>query len=363
MKKMLTLAGDFGQAQGAYQYLANVVQVKFPVRAARSYLMRHMANRIQYCLVEVRRGEELGCIREVQVIPSDGVAPVRVSVERLLPDGSPANFFAPPSLVRKQLMIQTEDGGTVPTIRTEDIIVLHVPVRSYLRFLPGLYQGAAPTMRRDVVRQNDLSKRQMAIEDKSTTQRVEAQNINSFQQFLLLFQHMMTTVTDKIENLPDLVDPLRTEARMLPWLASWVNFPLDHALPIHQQRELVRRSIRLHRMRGTAEGIAEMVRVLTAAPVQIIERSPPRSCTLGQMALAGASRIEDRFSRREPAGSYMLQPKRKKLSYFVLQLEHERQFQRRFGERALSVLRRISQIVTQESPAHIVFTIQFAPKT
>ena len=60
MRTMLTVAGDTGQAKGAYQYLANVVQVKFPVRAARSYLMRHLANRVQYRLVEVRRGEELG---------------------------------------------------------------------------------------------------------------------------------------------------------------------------------------------------------------------------------------------------------------------------------------------------------------
>lgn len=363
MKQLPSVAGASSRAEGAYKYIAAVVEVKFPVRAARSYLMRHLANRIQYKLVEVRRGEDVGRVREAVVIPSDGVSPVKISVERLLPDGSHANFFAPPSLVRQQLNIESEDGETVPALRSDDIIVLFVPVRSYLRFLPGLYQGAAPTMRRDVVNYDERTKRQLSIKDKSSSTRIETQNINTFQAFLLLFQHMMTTVTDKIDTLPDLVDPLRTEARMLPWLASWVNFPLDHSLPIHQQRELVRRSIRLHRMRGTAEGITEMVRVLTAAPVQIIERLPPRACTLGQMTLAGAGRLEDRFSRREPAGSYMLQPKRKKLSYFVLQLEHERQFQKRFGERAVSVLKRISQIVTQESPAHIVFTIQFAPKT
>ena len=80
------------------------------------------------------------------------------------------------------------------------------------------------------------------------------------------------------------------------------------------------------------------------------------------MALAGAGRIEDRFARREPAGSYMLQPKRKSFPYFVLQLEHERYSSAALARERSSVLRRISQIVTV-NPAHIVFTIQFAPKT
>jgi hypothetical protein len=219
MKQLPSVAGSSSGAEGAYKYIAAVVEVKFPVRAARSYLMRHLSNRIQYKLVEVRRGEEVGRVREATVVPRDGVSPVQVSVQRLLPDGSQANFFAPPSLVRQQLQIQAEDGGTVPSLRSEDIIVLYVPVRSYLRFLPGLYQGAVPTMRRDVVNYDDHTKRQLAIKDKSSSSRVENNNVNSFQHFLLLFQHMMTTVTDKIDTLPDLVDPLRTNAKMLPWLA------------------------------------------------------------------------------------------------------------------------------------------------
>ena len=63
-------------------------------------------------------------------------------------------------------------------------------------------------------------------------------------------------------------DPLTADAKFLPWLASWVGFQLDESLPVHQQRELVRRAIRLMRTRGTRLGIEEMVRVLTSAPVR-----------------------------------------------------------------------------------------------
>ena len=41
------------------------------------------------------------------------------------------------------------------------------------------------------------------------------------------------------------------------------------------QRELVRRSIRLNRMRGTKAGVSEMIRILTSTPVHI-EEEPNR---------------------------------------------------------------------------------------
>ena len=90
--------------------------------------------------------------------------------------------------------------------------------------------------------------------------------------FLFLFQHSQTTLTNKIDDLSRLIDPLSTDPKFLPWLASWVGFELDESLPVHQQRELVRRAIRLYRTRGTRRGIEEMVKVLTAAPVRIRER-------------------------------------------------------------------------------------------
>ena len=34
-------------------------------------------------------------------------------------------------------------------------------------------------------------------------------------------------------------------------------------------------------------------------------------------------------------------------------------FHKRFGERATDIIRQITQIVTREMPAHVVFTIQF----
>ena len=37
---------------------------------------------------------------------------------------------------------------------------------------------------------------------------------------LFIFQHVMSTVTDRIDHIVDVTDPLRCDAKMLPWLAS-----------------------------------------------------------------------------------------------------------------------------------------------
>ena len=170
----------------------------------------------------------------------------------------------------------------------------------------------------------------------------------------------MTTVIDKIDEMPDLTDPLRVERKFLPWLASWVNFPLDESLPLHMQRELVRRSIRLNRMRGTKAGLSEMIRILTSTPVTIEERKKPNPCVLGKMTLAGGKDVQGRFFRREPPGCYLFPPDRNKMSFFILELEAKYLFLRRFGDRAGDILHRIVQIVSQEMPGHVVFTIRYA---
>ena len=107
----------------------------------------------------------------------------------------------------------------------------------------------------------------------------------SFNAFYFLFQHVMTSVIDRVDEMPDLTDPLRVHRKFLPWLSSWVNFPLDESLPLHMQRELVRRSIRLNRMRGTKAGLSEMIRILTSTPVHIEERAKAKSLCVGSVDL------------------------------------------------------------------------------
>ena len=351
--------GGGALAQGDYRYLEDVVRIRYPVRDARAYLNRHLGNRVQYELVEARRGEEIGEVREIRVEPHGGDAIVHVRSERRLPDGSPASFYAPDDMVEVVTLIEVEGGRPLRALHPRDQIFVVVPVRSYLRFLPGIYRGAMPTRRRDVLPVSERSARQWGARTEQRTTAVDANSSDQFRRFLFIFQHLMTTVTDQIDDLPSLTDPLAADPDFLPWIASWVAFPLDEDLPLHRQRELVRRSISLYRSRGTVVGITEMIRVLTGADVRIIERKRPHSATMGTMRLAGGRSIEERYRHGEPAATFIVEPDRSETTFFVVTLEDAESFRERFGERAETEIRRIVQIVSNERPAHVTFTIEF----
>lgn len=353
--------GAIVSVPGDLHYIEQVVRVNFPIQAARTYVRRHMGNVIRFRLVEAVRGELVGHVRAAEIIPAAGGDPLFIRCVRLLPDGSPASHFVPDDLVVKATEVVTTDGSSPFPLTPRDTIVLHVPVRGYLRYLPGIFQGAVPAARRDVVRADEVSQRRWGTREEAAITEVRADHAETLRRFLLLFQHLMTGVLDKVDQIPSLTDPITAEPRFLPWIASWVNFELDASLPIHQQRELVRRAIRLYRTRGTKAGVEEMVRVLTSVPVRVVERQKPIPQALGSTALAGGATMADRYLRHEPSAAFLAQPERPATRYFVLQLESRARFERRFGERAPDVLRRIARVVTTEKPAHVSFTIQFQP--
>jgi len=359
----LALPGDF-------HHLETVVRVNYPMKSARTYLNRHMSNKVDYRLVEARRGERLGHVREVQIEPSGGGDPLFVRQLRVLPDGTPAGPFTPEELIRFRAELVTPDNRPAPPLRPEDAIILHIPVRGYLRFLPAVYQGAIAAERQDKIRADEVSERGWGMErvpgagNLDSSRNVSRENTESLKRFLSVFHHLFTTVVDKIEELPELTNPLNTDPEFLPWVASWVSFTLDESLPLYQQRELIRRAIRLYRKRGTREGMEEIVRVLTGAPARVESRSRPMPFVLGGATLAGGRTVaqrysNDRFPDGEPPPFYLYDYARPDTSFFTLVLERRERFARRFSERAPDVLRRLAQIVTAEKPAHITFTIRF----
>lgn len=352
-------AGPPARLPRDYRYLEDIIRIGYPVQDARTYLKRHLGNPIQYRLVESQRGETPGIVRELEVEPHGGAAPIHVRAQRIMPDGSPASYFAPEELVSVQAVVEREDDGPIAPLHPNDRVILHVPVRSYLRFLPAIFSGAVPTQRRDVARVSDRAMRQRDARDSERTTAVEVHHADQFRRFLFIFQHLMTTVTEKIDGIESLIDPMVTDPGFLPWISSWVGFDLDEGLSLNEQRELVRRSIRLYRTRGTRAGVEEMVKVLTRTNVRIEERRKPRPTVLGAMHLAGGRNIEERYERAEPGGFFIAKPDRDPTTFFALVLEHREAFKERHGERATGKLRRIAQIVTHEKPAHITFTIEF----
>ena len=341
------------------RYLDQIVGIQFPLNDARAYLRRHVGNDIGARLVEARRGETVGMVREVEIQHHDGESSWVRGV-RLLANGRPASFFVPDHLVQ----IQPIHAGAIAHGRVlgqGDRVVLHVPVRGYLRFLPEIFQGEGPVQSRQITRTRNAELQRWRSSELPEEDGVEhVVDEDPLRRLLFVFQHSMSSVSDKIDRIVDLTDPLRCQDRLLPWLASWVGFELDESLPVHQQRELVRRAISLMRTRGTRAGIEEMVRVLTSAPVKIEERRRPGAVVLGSNALVGGRTPVERYERGEGPASYLVDPGRHaETSFFTLRLEPRERFRARFGERAPQVLRRIANVVSQERPTHVSFVIRF----
>jgi len=334
-------------------YLEQVVQLGFPYHDALIYLHRHMANPVRLRFTEALRGERVGTVREIEVRHRNSSQRSFVRTERRLASGEVASYYVPDHLVTVRPVAA---GALAQTrmLQAEDELVLHVPVRSYLRFLPSLFQGEGPVQVRQLPGPPPRS-----LPDRHHVEEV-AVDEEPLRRMLLLFQHLMTTVTDRIDRIPDLTDPMAADARFLPWLASWVDFELDAGLPVHQQRELVKRAIRLMRMRGTRAGVEEMVRVLTSAPARIEERRAPQPFVLGRATLAGGDDAVARFEGAEPSAHYAFEPSaHRPTTFFTLRLERLERFRERFGERAGAVLRRIIGVVSAERPTHVHFVIRF----
>lgn len=348
------------EATTDFRYLESVVTMQFPIRSAKAYLQRNMGNVVRYQLVEARRGERIGSVRAAEIRHANGGHRTLIYGERMLANGMPASFFVPDHLVQIRAVVEGAAARS-RNLSVDDEITLFVPVRGYLRFLPEIYQGEGAVSAQSTA----LTRSTEVQRYLGTTQDVGHQQIvldeDPMRRFLFIFQHVMTTVTDRIDHIADLTDPLLCDARFLPWLASWVGFQLDEGLPVHQQRELVRRAIRLMRTRGTRLGIEEMVRVLTSAPVRMRERVKPPAAALGKTAvLISGKTVAERYERKQPLGCYLMEPTEKRgTSFFQLMLEPRERFQNRFGERASQVLRRITRVVSQERPTHVGFTVIF----
>jgi phage tail-like protein len=345
---------------GDLTYLEHLVVVRYPVRAAKTYLKRAVGNEVRLRLVEARRGEKVGVVRTVEILHANSGESTTITARRVLATGEPASMFVPDHLV--QILPELSGVGAVTRVLAlQDVIVLHVPVRGYLRFLPGIFQGEGPvSMSSGELATSNALQRAGGGGGAELDLRETTLDEGPLRRFLFLFQQIMTTVTDRIDGLENLTDPLLCEPRFLPWLASWVGFELDQALPVHQQRELVRRAIRLYRTRGTREGIEEMITVLTSAPAHVEERQRPRAMVLGQGHLVGGEDVVGRYHGDEAAACYLVDPHHHQdTDFFVLLLESRRSFRERFGERAPHVLRRIADVVSRERPCHIAFTIRF----
>jgi phage tail-like protein len=93
---------------------------------------------------------------------------------------------------------------------------------------------------------------------------------------------------ESILALPDLLDPFKTGSEYLPWLASWLALTLRADLPEVTKRTLISRATFLYARRGTLQGLAELLSIVTGGKPEIIEPEIV-TLTVGVQATVGST--------------------------------------------------------------------------
>jgi len=95
-----------------------------------------------------------------------------------------------------------EHGDELPESR---VIKVEIATRPWINYLPGIYQDA------------------------------DEENADFLQRFLLVSAHLTSSVEENLEFVHEFFDPRITNAKWLPWLASWLAMPAGAGQPSRKQ--------------------------------------------------------------------------------------------------------------------------------
>ncbi len=126
-------------------------------------------------------------------------------------------------------------------------VQLSVAKRNYVQYLPQVYQ-------------------------------VETSTGNAFlREFLWVFQHVMESVTSKLDNGHLYYDPRETPPEFLPWLASWVALTLDIDWPDVKKRKMIQSAAEMYKFRGTKRAMRDVLEIFVGKQPRIEENAWPYS--------------------------------------------------------------------------------------
>jgi len=301
-------------------------------------IVRHVLGnpcQVEY-VTELRRHLE-GRVVGVRVRPAGGSSPTTIQIGaedgevRFERDGRPIHFF---------------------NLEARDRISLLVATEGYGRYLPDVYT-------RGVQRAHGGSPRA---------------EVDFLRRFLLVFQTLNHETVSRVAGRHRIVDPVQSDPKFLPWLASWLGFTLDERIPVTRRRIFLRRAVELFRWRGTVRGITEMVKTLTGLDIAVQQRRGPQPMELGNCALSRppANIDEDDHSAAASesaammlpyvthAGEHLLvSPRFSREEYFTIELEERDTLVSRYRDRLPELLEQIVRVARHERPAHLNFVICF----
>jgi phage tail-like protein len=122
------------------------------------------------------------------------------------------------------------------------------------------------------------------------------QEVDYIHRFITIFEQAFDPVVNSFTSMWAHLDPLTAPKALLPFLAHWVDWPIDAQLNLTHQRRLIRRAVEIYRCRGTRKGLRFYIHLYTGLPLdEQIDREEDKSISItepfGQGCLFGLARV------------------------------------------------------------------------
>ena len=136
------------------------------------------------------------------------------------------------------VMIEQYSSGAEPAGIVE--IRIYLPAVSWIDYLPQIYRSS----------------------DRDT---------HFLERYLAIFQTVYEELDLEIASIAESFDPESTDRELLKWLSSWLDIRDTEIWTEEKLRQLLLRAVRLYRMRGTKQGLSELIELYTGEKPFIIE--------------------------------------------------------------------------------------------
>ncbi len=110
------------------------------------------------------------------------------------------------------------------------------------------------------------------------------------QRFVAALDRVLAPAIATLDCMPAYLDPRLAPSDFAAWLAGWVGVSLDENWPLDRQRDVIVKAVQLYSLRGTARGIAELVRLYVGVEPQVSDSGGTAVSVTPGEALPGSGR-------------------------------------------------------------------------
>ncbi len=211
------------------------------------------------------------------------------------------------------LTVLSQEPPKGQIVDADTIVTIHVAQRSFCDFIPGIFRTSV------------------------------YEGHTHVRDFLWIIRHIFDSVSDKVDNIPNLFRPYDTPSDFLPWLASWVGFVLDEDWPDEKKRYLLRRAVDYYRIRGTVKGLKLFLSIFVGVEPEIVENAWPFNGF--QIGVHSTMDVDS-----------VIFPVVNRAHCFIVDLPLEPE------ELSEQMIVKIHEIIQAEKPAHTMYYLRFKGK-